>query len=84
MSVGGESSKGQLSISEDNDIGGLKKLVSLVHKNGTKIMAQINHAGGAATPDITGLGQLSASAVRISKGSLTVPEGNLTTPCQKK
>lgn len=84
VSPEGKASKGQLSISEDNDIGGLKKLVSLVHKNGTKIMAQVNHAGGAATPDITGLGQLSASAVRISKGSLTVPEGNLTTPLPKE
>lgn len=75
VSQEGKASKGQLSISDDNDIAGLRKLVSLVHENDTKIIAQISHAGSAATSDITGSEQLSASTVRMPKGSLTAPKG---------
>lgn len=78
VSQEGKASKGQLSISKDSDVSGLEKIVSLVHKNGTKIMAQINHAGAATTYETTGLEQFSASAVRMPKGSLTAPKGNLT------
>lgn len=74
ISPEGKASKGQLSISDDSDIPGLREIVSIVHKNDTKIMAQINHAGAATTPDISGFGQLSASAVRMPTGSITAPK----------
>ena len=59
----GKAGKGQLSISRDSDIEGLKKLVDVIHKNGSKVIAQMNHAGSATTEDITGCGRMSASAV---------------------
>ncbi len=84
ISPEGKAGKGQLSISDDSDIDGLKEIVSIVHKNGIKIMAQISHAGAATMSDITGLEQLSASAVKMPKGSLTAPSGNLLMPSPKE
>ena len=48
VSKEGQASKGQLSFARDNDVPGLKRLVSVVHRNGSKVIAQINHAGGKA------------------------------------
>lgn len=48
----GKASKGQLSISDDHNINGLKQLVQVIHRTGTNVMAQINHAGIAAIPDM--------------------------------
>lgn len=84
VSPEGKASKGQLSISDDSDIQGLQEIVSIVHKNGTKVMAQINHAGAATTPDVSGLEQISASAVRMPKGSMTAPRASVTTPLPKE
>lgn len=70
VSPEGKAGKGQLSISDDSDIGGLQQMVSVVHKNGTKIMAQISHAGNATTTAITGMEQICASAVPFPEGSL--------------
>ncbi len=53
--------KGQLSISRDSDIPGLKKLVDVIHGNHTAVMAQISHAGGQADPELTGSAAVSAS-----------------------
>ena len=65
VSPEGKAHKGQLSISKDEDLAGLERIVSIVHNNGTRIMAQINHAGAAAMPSENGLELLSASAVRV-------------------
>lgn len=54
---------GQISISKDSDIEGLKQLADVIHKNGSKVIAQISHAGSSANPEITGLPNVSASAV---------------------
>lgn len=70
VSPEGKASNGQLSISDDSDIAGLQQIVSVVHKNGTKIMAQLNHAGNSTTTAITGMEQISASAVQLPEGSL--------------
>lgn len=59
----GKAGKGQMSISRDSDIQGLKKLADIIHKNGSKVIAQMNHAGSATTMDITGHSRMSASAV---------------------
>lgn len=67
VSLEGKASKGQVSIADDQDIDGLKKLTSVIHENGTKVFAQINHAGGAAKKEITGKEVLGASAVPMPK-----------------
>lgn len=50
----GKASKGQLSVADDNVIEGLKKLANTIHKNGTKAVMQISHAGSAASKNVTG------------------------------
>ena len=59
----GKASVGQLSISRDSDVEGLKVLVALIHNNGSKVIAQMNHAGSATNPEISGYKGKSASAV---------------------
>lgn len=64
ISKEGKANKAQVSIAEDAMIPGLKRLVDVIHQNGTKAFCQINHAGGFTAPAITGSETLSASAVR--------------------
>lgn len=58
----GKASNGQLSISQDNDIEGLKKLARVIQENGSKAVMQINHAGGAATREVIGMNPVGPSA----------------------
>lgn len=58
---------GQVSISSDDDIEGLKTLASAIHKNQTKAIIQISHAGSATSQTITGMAPLSASALANKK-----------------
>ena len=51
VSPEGKAHEGQLSVSRDTDIPGLTKLVETIHKNNTRVIAQINHAGGATIDD---------------------------------
>lgn len=67
ISPEGKAHSGQLSIADNRDIDGLAKIANVVHKNNTKVMAQINHAGSAAKASITGQATLSASAVPLPK-----------------
>lgn len=64
ISPEGKAGKGQLSICSDDDIAGLQRLTDTIHQNGTKVFAQISHAGGATTEDITGYPAISASNYR--------------------
>ena len=48
IALQGKVSKNQLSISDDSVIDGLKGLVDLLHKNGSKTSMQLNHGGSAA------------------------------------
>jgi 2,4-dienoyl-CoA reductase-like NADH-dependent reductase (Old Yellow Enzyme family) len=59
----GKASNGQLSVSKDDDIEGLKKLAKVIQNNGSKAIMQINHAGGAATREVTGTDPVAPSAV---------------------
>lgn len=68
----GQASVGQLSFSRDDDVPGLRKLVSVVHRNGSKIIAQINHAGGKA---ISALGVPGATAPAPSAMPYTTTRG---------
>ncbi|MCD6355618.1 MAG: FAD-dependent oxidoreductase [Prolixibacteraceae bacterium] len=44
----------QLGIDSDDKIEGLSKLVNLIHKNGAKVIAHLNHPGRMANPKIPG------------------------------
>lgn len=63
VSLEGKASRGQLSIADDSVIDGLRELTSIIHDNGSKVFAQISHAGSAASTKITGMEVISASAV---------------------
>ncbi|NLP21377.1 MAG: NADH:flavin oxidoreductase [Erysipelotrichaceae bacterium] len=63
ISLDGKASNGQLSISDDSDIEGLKVLVENIQKNGSKVYAQINHAGMQARHEIIGQKAIAPSAV---------------------
>ena len=52
ISMQGKAKKNQMSIAGDECIPGLKKLVDIIHENGAKVFAQINHAGSAAPVDV--------------------------------
>ena len=59
----GRANAGQLSISKDEDVEGLKKIVEAIHKGGCKTFAQLNHAGSAAPAQTNGIEPVSASAI---------------------
>ncbi len=59
----GKVSEGQLSVADDNLIDDLSKLADIIHRNGSKAVMQINHAGSAAKETITGHEAVGPSAV---------------------
>lgn len=59
----GKASRGQLSLESDDTLDGLKKLADVIHKNGSKAVIQINHAGSAAKSDGTGLEIVGPSSI---------------------
>lgn len=63
ISPEGQASKAQMSYARDEDLNGLTRLVDVIHRNGSKVFAQINHAGGKALPAITGHQALAPSAM---------------------
>lgn len=77
VSLEGKASKGQVSIAEDQDIDGLKKLTAVIHKNGSKVLAQISHAGGAAKHDTIGKEVYGASASPMPKTGIVPIEMSL-------
>ncbi len=73
ISPEGKASLKQLSVAEDRFIEGLKKLANLIHKNGTKAVMQINHAGSATSETVTGFPSVAPSATqnpRIQQGEI--------------
>ena len=59
----GKANNGQLSVAEDSCILGLKELSNIIHKNGSKTVMQINHAGSAANKEVTGYEPVGPSAI---------------------
>lgn len=59
----GKVSEGQLSVSDDSVIEGLNKLADIIHRNGSKTVMQINHAGSAASKAVTGYEPVGPSAI---------------------
>ena len=62
ISQQGKAKAKQLSIANDDDVEGLTRLVNTIHQNGTKAMAQLNHAGATTLESLTGTRKVSASA----------------------
>lgn len=69
----GKAHGGQLSIAQEEDIPGLRRLADVLHNNGVKAVAQISHAGGAANPQDTGMEPVSASAVQSPRAKAGAP-----------
>lgn len=65
VSPEGMASARQLSIADDTTIEGLRSLVDVVHANGSKVIAQISHAGSEAKGSV--LPTCSASVVSFGK-----------------
>jgi len=63
ITLQGKASERQLSIADDNIVEELKKLANIIHKNDSKAVMQINHAGSAANTDITGYERVGPSAI---------------------
>lgn len=64
-----------MSLASDDKIEGLKKLTSLIQKDGTKVFAQINHAGSSANSNITNCKVVAPSAViNPARRTMIVPE----------
>lgn len=82
VSLEGKAGRGQISIAEDEDIEGLKKLTEVIHKNNSRVIAQLSHAGGAAKNEITGKTVYGASAFAMPKTGF-VPEEMTLTEIQK-
>ena len=59
----GKASEGQLSVADDSLVEDLKELSNIIHKNGSKTVMQINHAGSAASKTVTGYDPVGPSAV---------------------
>ncbi|MDP2723386.1 MAG: NADH:flavin oxidoreductase [Bacteroidales bacterium] len=59
----GKASEFQLSVADDLVIPGLQKLAQTIHKNGSKAVMQINHAGSATIKYITGQRTVGPSSV---------------------
>lgn len=59
----GKAGNNQISISDDIMIDGLAKLADVIHKNGSKTVIQLNHAGSSTDKNITGSIPLGPSPV---------------------
>ena len=59
----GKASDKQLSIADNSLVEDLKELATIIHKNGSKTVMQINHAGSATDNKITGVDIVGPSAV---------------------
>lgn len=60
----GKASERQLSVADDSVIDGLQELAAIIHRNGSKAIMQINHAGSAAAEEVTGVRPVGPSAVK--------------------
>ena len=73
ISLQGKASQFQLSVAEDEVVPNLKKLAEVIHQNGSKCVMQINHAGSAATKEVTGTIGVGPSAVLHPRSGSDIP-----------
>lgn len=64
VSPEGKASNNQLSVAHDVMVPGLRRLAEIIHKNGSQVALQINHAGSATLKEVTGTTPLAPSAVQ--------------------
>lgn len=74
----GKASPNQLSICKDQDIPGLTKLTQVIHRCGSKVVAQISHAGSAATSAVTGMAPIGPSQIPHPRKPSDLPVQQLT------
>ncbi|MGG4048594.1 MULTISPECIES: NADH-dependent flavin oxidoreductase [Paenibacillus] len=68
IAEGGKGFEGELSIAKDTDIKGLSKIANAIHKNGTKAVIQIFHAGRKTNSRILrGVQPVSSSPVATTR-----------------
>jgi 2,4-dienoyl-CoA reductase-like NADH-dependent reductase (Old Yellow Enzyme family) len=53
ISEEGKASLKQMSVADDSCIEGLKELANIIHKNGSKAIMQLNHAGSLSRSEVT-------------------------------
>ena len=63
ITLKGKASERQLSVADDSVVKRLKELANIIHKNGSKAVMQINHAGSAASKKVTGYEIVGPSAI---------------------
>ncbi|WP_291636306.1 NADH:flavin oxidoreductase [Clostridium sp.] len=59
----GKASERMLSVADDSIVEGIKELANIIHKNGSKTVMQINHAGSATSKEVTGYDPVGPSAI---------------------
>jgi NADPH2 dehydrogenase len=59
----GKASNQQLSVADSSVVEKLKRLSETIHHNGSKAVMQLNHAGSAASSEVTGTDPVGPSAV---------------------
>ncbi|ACL75466.1 NADH:flavin oxidoreductase [Ruminiclostridium cellulolyticum] len=73
ISKEGKASSNQLSIADDSVIENLKNLSDVIHRNGSKAIMQINHAGSATSAEITGSSPVGPSTVPHPRNPNVIP-----------
>jgi len=73
ITMQGRNRIGQPSIADDDTIEGWKRLVDVLHGNGSKAVMQINHSGGATTREATGLETVAPSGITSPVGPGETP-----------
>ena len=63
----GQATPRQLSAADDKAVEGLARLAEAIHESGTPALLQLNHAGGAARYELTGLVALSPSQIPLER-----------------
>jgi 2,4-dienoyl-CoA reductase-like NADH-dependent reductase (Old Yellow Enzyme family) len=72
VSQQGKARDRQVAVCDDCYIGGLARLAETIHKNGTKVVLQINHGGSSATSEISGMISVAPSAVPTLNRDYTI------------
>ena len=69
----GRASAGQVSAAEDRTIDGLRQVAETIHRNGSRAVLQLNHAGGYTSREVTGSQPMAPSALRLHPQYTDIP-----------
>lgn len=74
VSAEGKTSANQISSADDDKISGLRQLSDVIHKNGSPVVLQLNHAGSGTKKSVIGSQPVAPSpVVNPSKADMEVP-----------